>query len=129
MRIIQNYSLYNLYRYNAEAFLELGIAGAALLIVLIVVVCIFAQQTKNITKLVGRIDDLISTSAESNKALAEVLISNDKDQKQVIHLLNAVQSDMKDIQKRVTRIDTRLYDKYKNLQNETTKDSGKVGET
>lgn len=96
-----------------DSWLQLGIAGAALLIVLITIVLIFNQQSKNITQLCNKIDQLVTNFVNTNNTLSEVIISNDKDQKEVIRLVNELHEDIRDINNRVVRVDARLFDYIK----------------
>lgn len=94
---------------SPDAWLNLGVPGAALFIILVVILLIFSQQNKNINKLCDKIDTLVSSFTTNNTTLKEVLLVNDKDQKQTLLMLSDICADVKDIQKRVIRIDTRLY--------------------
>lgn len=96
--------------FEPQRWLDLGIAGAALFLILIIVVMLFKQNTKGIDKLCTKIDQLVDSLAASNNKLTEVLICNDKDQKQVLNMLNEIYEVMLDIQRRTVRIDTRLFD-------------------
>ena len=96
-----------------EAWLNLGIPGAALFIVLVIVIFIFRQQSKSVDKLCAKIDELVTSFSDNNLKLNEVIISNDKDQKEVLRKLDDVCTIMNDIHKRIVRVDTRLYDKAK----------------
>ena len=96
-----------------EAWLNLGIPGAALFIVLVIVISMFKQQAKSVDKLCTKIDELVTSFSDNNLKLNEVIISNDKDQKEVIHKLKEMYTLMNDMHKRIVRIDVRLYDKYK----------------
>jgi uncharacterized protein YoxC len=90
---------------TTKSFTDLGIAGAALLIVLVLVIFVFAfmkNQTKSIDKLCSRIDNLVNQNAT-------YLITNDKDQKETIHLLTQMNLMLTDIQIRAVRIDDRTY--------------------
>ena len=96
-----------------ESWLNLGIPGASLFIVLVIVIAMFKQQNKSIDKLCTKIDKLVTSFADSNLKLNEVIVSNDKDQKEVIRQLDDMNDVMNDMHKRIVRIDTRLYDKAK----------------
>lgn len=95
---------------SPNAWLELGIPGAALFIVLVLVISMFKQQAKSVDKLCEKIDELVTNYTDNNLKLNEVIISNDKDQKEVLHRLDEVCDLMHDMHKRIARIDTRLYD-------------------
>lgn len=103
----------NLANVDPTPWIDLGISGAALFIVLVIIICLFQMQNKNINRLCDKIDVVITSFADNSTKLTEVIISNDKDQKQVLLYLAEMQEDIKDIQRRVTRVDTRLYDKFK----------------
>lgn len=96
-----------------EAWLNLGIPGAALFIVLVIVISMFKQQSKSVDKLCIKIDELVTSFSDNNLKLNEVIISNDKDQKEVLRKLDDMCGVMNDMHKRVVRIDVRLYDKSK----------------
>ena len=96
-----------------EAWLNLGISGAALFIVLVTVISMFKQQSKSVDKLCVKIDELVTSYSDNNLKLNEVIISNDKDQKEVLRKLDDINDVVQDMHKRVVRIDTRLYDKAK----------------
>ena len=96
-----------------EAWLNLGIPGAALFIVLVIVISMFKQQSKSVDKLCIKIDELVTSFSDNNLKLNEVIISNDKDQKEVLRKLDDMNDIMNDMHKRIVRIDTRLYDKSK----------------
>ncbi|APC82156.1 hypothetical protein [Clostridium botulinum] len=90
-----------------QLYLQLGIAGATLLILLICIVLIFKRLkdlngSTTIEKLCSKIDDLVTIN---NK----VLLSNDKDQKETLRLLKNLLETTTDTQKRVVRIDDRTY--------------------
>jgi predicted glycosyltransferase len=96
-----------------EAWLNLGIPGAALFIVLVIVISMFKQQSKSVDKLCVKIDELVTSFSDNNLKLNEVIISNDRDQKEVLRKLDDMCDVMNDMHKRVVRIDVRLYDKSK----------------
>ena len=98
---------------TTEAWLNLGIPGAALFIVLVIVISMFKQQNKSVDKLCIKIDELVTSFSDNNLKLNEVIISNDKDQKEVLRKLDDMNEIMNDMHKRIVRIDTRLYDKSK----------------
>ncbi|WP_061306772.1 hypothetical protein [Clostridium botulinum] len=90
-----------------QLYLQLGIAGATLLILLICIVLIFKRLkdlngSTTIEKLCSKIDDLVTIN---NK----VLLSNDKDQKETLRLLKNLLETTTDTQKRVVKIDDRTY--------------------
>lgn len=96
-----------------EAWLNLGIPGAALFIVLVIVISMFKQQNESVDKLCTKIDALVTSFSDNNLKLNEVIISNDKDQKEVLRKLDDMNGIMNDMHKRIIRVDTRLYDKAK----------------
>ena len=96
-----------------EAWLNLGIPGAALFIVLVIVISMFKQQNKSVDKLCIKIDELVTSFSDNNLKLNEVIISNDKDQKEVLRKLDDMNEIMNDMHKRIIRIDTRMYDQAK----------------
>lgn len=96
---------------TTEAWLDLGAVGAVLLIVLVIVILMFKQQSNSVDKLCTKIDDLVTSFSNTNQTLSNVIISNDKDQKEVLHKLDDMSTMMTDMQKRIVRIDVRLYDK------------------
>ena len=96
---------------NADAWLNLGVPGAALFIIAVVVVLLFRQQSKSIDKLCTKLDDIVSSFATNNLKLNEVIIGNDRDQKQVINQIAVLQSTMQDVQCRVIGIEARVSQK------------------
>ena len=96
-----------------EAWLNLGIPGAALFIVLVIVISMFKQQNKSVDKLCTKIDELVTSFSDNNLKLNEAIISNDKDQKEVLRKLDDIHGIINDMYKRIVRVDTRLYDKAK----------------
>lgn len=96
-----------------EAWLNLGIPGAALFIVLVIVIFMFNEQSKSVDKLCVKIDELVTSFSDNNLKLNEVIISNDKDQKEVLRKLDNMCTVMNDMHKRIVRVDARLYDKAK----------------
>lgn len=93
-----------------EAWLELGIAGAALFIILVVVVLMFQLQGKNVDKLCSKIDEIVTSFSENNLKLNEVIIANDKDQKETLRMLLAISKSINDMHRRIVKIDTRLHE-------------------
>ena len=94
-----------------DAWLNLGIPGAALFIILVIVIFVFKQQNKNVDKLCSKIDELVTSFSDNNLKLNEVIISSDRDQKEVIRKLDDMSNVLSDMHKRLVRIDARLYDK------------------
>ena len=105
---------------TVDKFIQLGIAGAALVVLLICIVLLFRfladnKRSKNVSdinridKLCDKIDALITSNAEHTTKLNEVLLTNDKDQKTTIDLLDKILNLALDTQRRVVRIDDRTY--------------------
>lgn len=105
---------------TANLYLQLGIAGATLLILLVIILLLFKFMTdfksskkqadgSRIDKLCDKIDALITSNAEHTQKLNEVLLTNDKDQKETLKLLEMILSPVLDMQRRVVRIDDRTY--------------------
>lgn len=105
---------------TANLYLQLGIAGATLLILLVFVILLFrliskinttesSTQHNTIEKLCDKIDGLITSNAEYTQKLNEVIISNDKDQKETLNILDKLLELSIDIQRRVSRVDDRTY--------------------
>ena len=103
-----------------DKFIQLGISGAALVVLLICIILLFRFLTENkrsknandinrIDKLCDKIDALITSNAEHTSRLNEVLMANDKDQKVLIRTLDKVQTSLEEILKKVVRIDDRTY--------------------
>lgn len=95
---------------TSEAFLNLGVPGAALFIVLVIVVFMFKQQSTSIDKLCTKIDELVTNLADNSLKLNETIVANSREQQEVIHKLDSICKDISDMHKRITRIDTRLFD-------------------
>lgn len=91
-----------------EAWLELGIAGAALFIILTVVVLMFQLQARNVDKLCNKIDEIVTSFAENNLKLNEVILTNDKDQKETLRMLSSISRSINDMHKRVIEMDAKL---------------------
>lgn len=96
---------------NTAEWLDLGAVGAVLLIVLIIIILMFKQQSNSVDKLCTKIDALVTSFSNTNQTLSNVIISNDKDQKEVLRKLDDMSNLMTDMHKRIVRIDVRLYDK------------------
>lgn len=105
---------------TTNLYLQLGIAGATLLILLIFVILLFrfmsvskrekaSDSSNKIDKLCDKIDQLISSNAEYSKDLNKVLLSNDKDQKETLNILNNILEAVLDSQRRIVRVDDRTY--------------------
>lgn len=105
---------------TANLYLQLGIAGATLLILLVFIILLFkfisenkksksGNEVSRIDKLCDKIDALITSNALHTQKLNEVLLTNDKDQKSTIKLLDRILGSILDTQRRVVRIDDRTY--------------------
>lgn len=94
-----------------DGWLQLGVAGAVLFILLITIMLIFKQQSASVEKLCTKIDELVTSLSNNNIKLNEVIVANDKDQKEVLRQLDEMHNDILDMHTRIVRIDTRLYDK------------------
>lgn len=99
--------------FNPDKWLNLGLPGGALFIVLIIIVLLFRQQGKSIDKLCEKLDNVTDAFSESNITLREVIICNDKDQKELLRYINNLSELVQDMHKRVVRLDTRLYEMTK----------------
>lgn len=104
----------------ASLYLQLGIAGGTLFILLIFVIMLFKlvgkmnnnennSQNTRIDKLCDKIDSLITSYAENTQQLNKVLLSNDKDQKQTLNKLDTILEIAVENQRRISRIDDRTY--------------------
>lgn len=94
---------------TVKQFTDLGIVGAALLIILVIIILVFVSQARSIDKLCTKIDQLITHNSEETNKLNQVLISNDKDQKTLLKLLANILELVTDISKRTIRIDERTF--------------------
>lgn len=103
-----------------DGYLQLGIAGATLVILLIAIILMFwfmkkwvskdtAAQTSRIDKLCDKIDTLVTSYHENTLQLSKVTLANDKDQKATLNLLTQLLNVLLDVQKKVVRIDDRTY--------------------
>lgn len=119
-----------------EIWIQLGVAGATLFILYVFIQRLFnmfkdfsgtlSKLNKNeekqgesaIEKLCDKIDRLVSSYNEYVLKLNEVIISNDKDQKVTIDLLNTILEISIDSQRRITRVDDRTYRCLGNKQKE-----------
>lgn len=93
----------------ANGYLSLGIAGAALFIVLVSTVLSSSQNNKiinasnqKIDKLCDKIDALVTT-------ITKDITSNDKDLKKINEKLEFISSVAVENQRRISRIDDRTY--------------------
>ena len=105
--------------FNPDNWLNLGLPGAALFIVLIIIVLMFKQQGKSIDKLCEKLDNVTEAFSESNLTLREVIICNDKDQKELLRYISNLSELVQDMHRRVVRLDTRLYEMTKKGENIT----------
>jgi uncharacterized protein YaaN involved in tellurite resistance len=86
---------------NVDAWIELGLPGAALLLVLIVFVYSIKMYGSSLDKLCKKLDKLIDSNAENNALLNEMLISNNKD---LQHLSTEVEHIHKALEENHTRL-------------------------
>lgn len=108
----------------SQGYLNLGLAGAALLIILVFVVLLFAfvkYSNKQLVRVMGNWqksdeqdkDDKVDRLCDKIDSLVTVihtqLTTNGKDQKMIMELLNQVVNIGLDTQRRVVRIDDRTY--------------------
>jgi hypothetical protein len=105
---------------KSDAWLQLGVAGAALFIVLVFVTYLFKYITKqsnsenklqadSINRLCDKIDNLIASNGEYTQKLNEVLITSGKDTDAILNILKTLSQNIADVQRRVVRIDDRTY--------------------
>jgi len=105
---------------TANLYIQLGIAGATLLILLVFVILLFklfgkintngnSSQNSRIDKLCDKIDSLITSYSENTSKINEVLLTNDKDQKETIKLLKNINSLAIENNRRISRVDDRTY--------------------
>jgi predicted PurR-regulated permease PerM len=103
-----------------DAWLQLGVAGAALFIVLVFVTYLFKYITKqsnsenklqseSINRLCDKIDNLIASNGEYTQKLSEVLITSEKDTDAILSILRTQSENITDVQRRVVRIDDRTF--------------------
>lgn len=102
---------------DPEIWLNLGLAGAALFIILVVVILILKNLTNSISKLCDKLDNLIKSNYDNVTALNKILINTSKDQKVLLDILNNIQDLLLDMRKRVIRIDTRVHDSMEKEEN------------
>lgn len=125
----------------ANGYIQLGVSGATLLVLLVLIILLFRfisinnktnaslqntmlkfvtnlnkaeNQNQNVhytklDKLCDKIDSLITSNSEHTTKLNEVLLCNDKDQKETIKMLTTILELNMDIQRRVVRVDDRTY--------------------
>lgn len=98
------------YNSSVGSWLALGPIGAALFIVLIVVMGILFVMYKSIDKICNHLGDMTSAIAESNIALKEVVINNARDQKELLRCITVLTDKVQDMYKKVIRIDSRIWD-------------------
>ncbi len=107
-------------QFTPEAWLDLGIAGAAMLIVFFVVVFVFRQQakiteqqTKAVERIGEKIDAMQAIVLENKNMISSILSNDDKNHSQTVEYVSAMQSALNELRERIVRIDTRLDDKLK----------------
>lgn len=96
---------------SPDPWLQLGIAGAGMFIVLVVVLLVFANQTKNISRLCEKIDELVTEISKDQIELAKMVTASNKDQTRLNSRIDSLFDRLSEIHKRVIRIDTRLYER------------------
>ena len=102
---------------DPEIWRNLGLASAALFIILVVVILILRNLTNSISKLCDKLDNLIKSNYDNVTALNKILINTSKDQKVLLDILNNIQDLLLDMRKRVIRIDTRVHDSMEKEEN------------
>jgi len=93
---------------------DTGIAGVAIFVIYQLMLKLFEflssrskNESSNISQLIKKIDNLITTNQELIRVTYNSSIAFEKDQKEVINLLNDLSKTNEDIQLRTTRIDER----------------------
>lgn len=109
-----------------QPWLELGTTGAVLFIVLFVVWLVFNSHNKSINQLCDKIDRLIGEFSKTQIEMARMVMAENKDQQQMITRLDNLFDRTYEIQRRVVRIDTRLYEQGKYTK-ESDKDENELG--
>lgn len=94
---------------TSNSWLELGIAGAALFIVLILVVLMFRQQSNSIDKLCSKIDVLVTSFSDNNLKLNEAILSNSRDQAETLRKLDDLTDVVNDMHKRIVRMEAKTF--------------------
>ena len=92
---------------------NLGLPGGSVHSIIIIVL-MFRQQGKSIDKLCEKLDSVANAFSESNLTLREVIISNDRDQKELLRNITALSELVQNTHSRVVCLDTRLYEITKN---------------
>lgn len=98
---------------SVDSWLNLGVAGAALLIILITVWLVFRQQAKSVDRLCDKIDKLVSTWSDTSLTLREVTLTSKRDQEEIMRQLDSISRVQQEVVKKVTRIDTRIFEALK----------------
>lgn len=93
-----------------NGYLQLGLGGAALLIVLVSVI-LNSTSNKKVDKLCDKIDTLVTT-------ITKDMTANDKDSKDIKNKLDTILNVAIDSQRRITRIDDRTYRCLGNMKKE-----------
>ena len=93
---------------NLDAWLNLGLPGAALLIVLIVFVYMTKVYSMSLDKLCKKIDKLVESNAENNSLLNEMLISNNKDLQHLNSEVDYLHKALEENHTRLIKIEARL---------------------
>lgn len=104
----------------AKLFLQLGVAGAALYVVIFLINKIFSylekrgnaddkDTGKKFDRLCDKIDKLVDSFHEMTQRLSEVMLNNNKDQDEIKDRLDIQHGILLEVHKKVTRIDDRTY--------------------
>ena len=101
-------NLGNLHEVSAP-WLELGISGAALFIVLILVILMFRQQSNSIDKLCSKIDELVSSYSTISTNIHENLFLRDKQQDETLRKLDDIEDTLADMHTKIVRIDAKMF--------------------
>ena len=99
---------------------QLGVAGAALFLLWQFINKLFiylenrnksdgTRENNKFDRLCDKIDNLIEAFHDVTQKIGEVILSNTKDQKDIVSRLNQHTNMLMDIQRRVVRIDDRTY--------------------
>jgi hypothetical protein len=97
-----------------KTIIDLGIGGAALFILYKVAGMLFDYlnnrnkgDAKGIDRLCSKLDTLVDSNNQVIQKMTEVMLSNNKDQAQLLHILEEQYTTLQDVLKKVIRIDVR----------------------